>query len=147
MDKKLIFLDIDGTLVSAMKAPSARVTEAVRGARENGNKAFLCTGRNMAIIGEDIRRVGFDGIIASAGAHVEAGDEVLFDSLLPEETVQECLEVFHGQGIYCRIESPEGIYTDPQMEALLRSAAPDAANSRADPHAEGDRERHRHTAV
>lgn len=76
MDKKLIFLDIDGTLVSAMKAPSARVTEAVRGARENGNKAFLCTGRNMAIIGEDIRRVGFDGIIASAGAHVEAGDEV-----------------------------------------------------------------------
>lgn len=129
MDKKLIFLDIDGTLVSAMNAPSVRVTEAVRGARENGNKAFLCTGRNMAIIGEDIRRVGFDGIIASAGAHVEAGDEVLFDSLLPEETVQECLEVFHGQGIYCRIESPEGIYTDPQMEALLRSAAPDAANS------------------
>lgn len=129
MDKKLIFLDIDGTLVSAMKAPSELVTKAVRGARENGCKAFLCTGRNMAIIGEDIRNVGFDGIIASAGAHVEVENKVLFDSLLPENTIQECLSIFHKQGIFCRIESPEGIYTDPQMEALLRTAKPDAANS------------------
>ncbi|MDE7333568.1 MAG: HAD family hydrolase [Lachnospiraceae bacterium] len=129
MDKKLIFLDIDGTLISAMKAPSALVTKAVRRTRENGNKVFLCTGRNMAIIGEDIQNVGFDGIIASAGGHVEAEGKVLFDSLLPEETIQECLSVFHNYGIYCRIESPEGIYTDPQMEALLREAKPDKTNS------------------
>lgn len=129
MDKKLIFLDIDGTLISDMKAPSALVTEAVRSARKNGNKAFLCTGRNMAIIGEDIRNIGFDGIIASAGAHVETENEVLLDSLLPEETIQQCLCVFHKQGIYCRIESPEGIYTDPQMETLLRTTKPDKTNS------------------
>lgn len=129
MDKKLIFLDIDGTLVSDMKAPSVLVTEAVRHARKNGHRVFLCTGRNMAIIGEDIQKVGFDGIIASAGAHVEADGKVLFDSLLPEEVVQECLAVFHTQGIYCRIESPEGIYTDPQMETLLRTAKPDKTNS------------------
>lgn len=129
MDKKLIFLDIDGTLVSDMKAPSALVAEAVRRARENGHKVFLCTGRNMAIIGDDIKSVGFDGVIASAGGHVEAETEVIFDSLLPEETIQECLSVFHAHGIYCRIESPEGIYTDPQMEALVRTAEPDKTNS------------------
>ena len=129
MDRKLIFLDIDGTLVSAMKAPSELATRAVRSARGNGNKVFLCTGRNMAIIGEDIQRVGFDGIIASAGGHVEAEGKVLFDSLLPEETIQECLRIFHDHGIYCRIESPEGIYTDPQMEALLQEAKPDQTNS------------------
>ncbi|MDE5909923.1 MAG: HAD family hydrolase [Lachnospiraceae bacterium] len=129
MDQKFIFLDIDGTLVSAMKAPSVLVTEAVRQARKNGHKVFLCTGRNMPIIGTDIRSVGFDGIIASAGGHVETDGKILFDNILPEETIQECLSVFHAHGIYCRIEDAEGIYTDPQMEELLRTAKPDKTNS------------------
>lgn len=129
MDRKLIFLDIDGTLVSDMKAPSAKVSEAVRRARKNGHRVFLCTGRNMAIIGENIVNVGFDGIIASAGGHVEVQGRVLYDNILPEETIQECLSVFHEHRMYCRIESPEGIYTDPQMEALLKEAKPDKTNS------------------
>lgn len=129
MDRKLIFLDIDGTLVCAMQAPSEYVKQAVRGARANGHKVFLCTGRNMPIIGNEILEIGFDGVIASAGSHVEAEGKILFDSLLPEETIQECLRVFHKHGMYCRIETPEGIYTDPQMEELLRGAKPDPANS------------------
>lgn len=129
MNRKLIFLDIDGTLVSAMNAPSPRVKAAVCGARINGHKVFLCTGRNMPIIGKDILDIGFDGIIASAGSHVEIEKNVLFDHLLPEETIQECLSIFHANEMYCRIETPEGIYTDPQMEALVRVAKPDKTNS------------------
>ncbi len=126
--KKLIFFDIDGTLVSAMAAPSRRVKEALRKARENGHGVCLCTGRNMPIIGQEIMDLGVDGVIASAGAHVEVHGEVLFDSLLPEPVIQECLSVFHAQGMYCRIETPDGIYTDPQMEALLKMAEPDETN-------------------
>lgn len=129
MDNKIIFLDIDGTLISGSTPPSARTAEAVRGARANGHKVLLCTGRNMPIIGRDILDVGFDGIIASAGSHVEVGGSLLFDSVLPEETIQECLAVFHAQGMYCRIETAEGIYTDPQMEELLKTAKPDRSNS------------------
>lgn len=129
MNRKLIFLDIDGTLVSAMAPPSELVAEAVRGARGHGHKVFLCTGRNMPIIGNDILDVGFDGVIASAGGHVEVEGKVLFDSLLPEKTIQECLSVFHAYGMYCRIETPEGIYTDTQMEHLLQTAHADPSNS------------------
>ena len=129
MNRKLIFLDIDGTLVAALSSPTPQVREAIRQARSQGHLVFLCTGRNLPIIGPDILDVGFDGIIASAGGYVSAGDQVLFDSLLPEELVQECLTVFHSHGMFCRIETSEGIYTDPQMEALLCSASPDPANS------------------
>ncbi len=129
MKKKLIFLDIDGTLVSSMAPPSALAVRAVQKARENGHKVFLCTGRNMPIIGRDILDIGFDGVVASAGSHVEAEGETLFDRILPEETIQECLSVFHAQGVYCRIETAEGIYTDPQMEEVLTRAVPDPANS------------------
>ena len=89
MDRKLIFLDIDGTLVAALSAPSPKVRQAIRQVRSKGHLAFLCTGRNLPIIGRDILDIGFDGIIASAGAYVSVGDQVLFDSLLPEEVVQE----------------------------------------------------------
>lgn len=129
MDRKLIFLDIDGTLIASMAPPSGLARKAVQGARAKGHGVFLCTGRNMPIIGADILELGFDGIISSAGAHVEVGGQVLYDSLLPEETVQECLAVFHANGIFCRIEDDKGIYTDPQMEALLKEARADPANS------------------
>ena len=82
MDRKIIFLDIDGTLIAAMSEPSALATAAVRGARKMGHKVFLCTGRNMAIIGDDILKIGFDGVISSAGGHVEVGEEIFCDDLL-----------------------------------------------------------------
>lgn len=129
MNPKMIFLDIDGTLISRLSAPSAPVTDAIQRARKNGHKVCLCTGRNMPIIGEDILKIGFDGIVASAGGHVEVHKEVLFDSLLPESVIQECLSVFHRHGVYCRIEGAEGIYTDTQMEQLLKTAKPDKSNS------------------
>ena len=129
MGRKLIFLDIDGTLVSALSSPTQAVGEAIRQARANGHLVFLCTGRNLAIIGPDILEIGFDGVVASAGAYVSVGGQILLDQLLPEELVQECLSVFHSLGMFCRIETPEGIYTDPQMEELLRTASPDPKNS------------------
>lgn len=129
MDKKLIFLDIDGTLIAPLSSPTPQVRQAVRQARSNGHLAFLCTGRNLPIIGPDILEIGFDGVIASAGAYVAVGDEVLLDQLMPEELVQECLDLFHGLGMFCRLETPEGVYIDPQMEELLRSASPDPGNS------------------
>ena len=51
---QIAFFDIDGTLVSSMAAPSRRVKEALRKARENGHGVCLCTGRNMPIIGQEI---------------------------------------------------------------------------------------------
>lgn len=129
MNKKLIFLDIDGTLIAAFSSPTPQVRRAIRQARAKGHRVFLCTGRNLPIIGPDILEIGFDGIIASAGAHVTVDGQVLLDRLMPEELVQECLSVFHSLGMFCRLETPEGVYIDPQMEALLRTADPDPRNS------------------
>ena len=129
MDRKLIFLDIDGTLIAPLSSPTPQVRQAVRQTRSNGHLVFLCTGRNLPIIGPEILEIGFDGVIASAGAYAAVGGEVLLDRLLPEELVQECLSVFHGLGMFCRLETPEGVYIDPQMEELLQTASPDPRNS------------------
>lgn len=127
--RKIVFLDIDGTFTVPLEKPTPLAIEAVRKARENGHKVLLCTGRNMPIISKDILETGFDGIVASAGSHIEVEGNVILDSLLPEETVQECMEILHKFGFYCRIEDPNGIYMDTQMEELVKNAIPNEVNS------------------
>ena len=75
-NRKIIFLDIDGTFTVPLEKPTPLAIEAVRTARKNGHKVFLCTGRNMPIISQDILEVGFDGIVASAGSHIEVEENV-----------------------------------------------------------------------
>lgn len=86
-NRKIIFLDIDGTFTVPLEKPTPLAVEAVRKARENGHKVLLCTGRNMPLISQDILEAGFDGVVASAGSHIEVEGEVILDSLLPEEGV------------------------------------------------------------
>lgn len=100
MEKKLIFLDIDGTLVSALSSPTPAVAEAIQNTRINGHQVFLSTGRDLAIIGQDILKLGFDGMIASAGAYVSVGDTILLDRLLPEELVQECFAALKHRKVF-----------------------------------------------
>ena len=51
MNKKIIFFDVDGTLVDVRPAreyvPESTI-KAVRETRKKGNLCFLCTGRSLA---------------------------------------------------------------------------------------------------
>ena len=128
-DKKIVFLDIDGTFTVPLEKPTELALRAVREARKNGHRVLISTGRNMPIVSEDVLEAGFDGIVASAGRHIEIDGKVIRDSVLPEKTIQRCLEIFHQFGIYCRIESPEGIYIDGSLQKILMSAAAELSNS------------------
>ena len=73
MSKKIIFFDVDGTLVDVRPAreyvPESTI-KAVRETRKKGNLCFLCTGRSLAEIYPHILDVGFDGIIGAGGGFV-----------------------------------------------------------------------------
>ena len=59
-DRKLVFFDIDGTLVDGPthQIPQSAV-EAIRKLRENGHLAFINTGRTLVSIEPRIREIGF----------------------------------------------------------------------------------------
>ena len=64
MGKKLIFLDIDGTLTEPGKnVPPDSALEAIRRAQANGHKAVLCSGRNYGML-SPLLKYGFDGVIS-----------------------------------------------------------------------------------
>ena len=79
MNKKLIFLDIDGTLTEPGKnIPPESAVEAVEMARRAGHKVFLCTGRNYGML-KPLLKYGFDGLIASSGGYIEVEKKVIYD--------------------------------------------------------------------
>ncbi len=63
--KKIIFIDVDGTLVDYENhIPQSAIT-AIRGARANGHRVYICTGRSEAEVYDDIWNIGIDGMIES----------------------------------------------------------------------------------
>lgn len=85
---KYIFLDVDGTLYSsALGAVPRSAQEAIKAARANGAKVFLCTGRSLAecmqYLNDDL-----DGYVFAAGAMIYADKKRIYDRPMPSEDVK-----------------------------------------------------------
>lgn len=72
---KIIFFDVDGTLVDDKGMMLASTKEALRKAKENGHHLIVCSGRCLCQVDEEIMKYGFDGFITSAGANIHYKDE------------------------------------------------------------------------
>ena len=79
---KFLFFDIDGTLVGKSKVVTDKTKWDIQQAQKNGHKAFLCTGRAPTSIVGDIKTIGFDGIICSAGGFVIIDDQYIFENFI-----------------------------------------------------------------
>lgn len=119
MTPKLIFLDIDGTLTEPGKntPPDSAVT-AIRKAQAAGNKVFLCTGRNLAML-SPLLPYGFDGVVGSAGGYVTCGDEVIYDHPMPKDEFELAMKVLKQSGVYRTAECLDGTYTDTELGDFL----------------------------
>ena len=119
MSKKLIFLDIDGTLTTpGSNVPPQSALDAIRTAQSIGHKVFICTGRNPDML-SPLLIYGFDGVVACSGGYVTYGDEVLYDCPMTEEEQETALRLFKRPGIYCTVETKDGSYCDEGLADFL----------------------------
>lgn len=129
--RRAVFLDVDGTLVdhAGQVPPSAR--DAVRAARANGHLVFLCTGRSRPQLWPAITDIGFDGLVASAGAYVEMGGVELVHRRLDAGQIRRISDYFDRHGVDYVFEGAEGLFgtegVQARLRGLLRGAVPDAA--------------------
>ena len=68
---KLIFLDVDGTLVDYHNRIPESAIKAIRQAREKGNLVYVCTGRSKAEMQPELWEIGLDRMIGGNGSYVE----------------------------------------------------------------------------
>ena len=122
---KLIFLDIDGTLtVPGENVPPQSALDAIRAARDNGHKVFLCTGRSWAMT-ESVAACGFDGVICSAGGYVVLGGETVYDHPMDAGELRRVLDAMRAPDIFCILETKSTTFADVGAESF------DSTNSEA----------------
>lgn len=124
--KKAVFFDIDGTLWNEeMQIPRSTI-DAVQASHQMGNYAFLCTGRSKTNIRrKELLDIGFDGMIAACGTHIEFQGEKVYERLLTQEELTHALAVLEKNGASVIMEGPEYLYAptddfkgDPYVEQL-----------------------------
>ena len=129
MTKKVIFLDIDGTLtVAGSNVPPESALRAIRAAQEKGHLVFLCTGRNYDML-KPLLTYRFDGVIASAGGYICCGQQVIYDCPMSREQQRRVLDTLEENGIFRTVECLDGSYTDDGFKEFLQAHADENGNS------------------
>lgn len=103
MKKKLLFYDIDGTLLDEETgAVPESAVKALHEASENGHLLFLCTGRCQAIWPKEILDIGFDGVVGGCGTHIVYRGEEIYHAVLDadlQKQMAEDLKRYHIDGV------------------------------------------------
>lgn len=84
---KIVFFDIDGTLVTKYNSVPKSTKQAIIKLKENGHIPVIATGRAPLLIEEIIEELEIDSYIAMNGQIVVHKGEVVFDNPIKKETV------------------------------------------------------------
>ncbi len=114
--KKVIFIDVDGTLVDYENNLPDSAVMAIQKTRQNGNLVFICTGRSRAEVYQNIWDIGIDGMIGGNGSYVEYHDKVLLHQKISSKECREIVDWLHEQGLEFYLESNNGLFASENFE-------------------------------
>ena len=119
---KIIFLDVDGTLVDyECNLPESAVT-AVRKARENGHRVYISTGRSKAEVYQNLWDIGLDGMIGGNGSYVEDHDKVIMHQLITKEQCCRIVDWLHSRKLEFYLESNNGLFASEHFEEVCQES-------------------------
>lgn len=113
---KVIFLDIDGTLVDYENRLPSSAAQAVRQARANGHRVYVCTGRSKAEVYPWLWDIGLDGMIGGNGSYVEDHGQVIFHQTLTPDQCRRVVDWLHSRGLEFYLESNNGLFASENFE-------------------------------
>ena len=118
-NRKLLFFDIDGTLLTPYPwtvPDSAR--QALKASRANGHLVFINSGRTYAMIPSIIKELGFDGYVCGCGSQVYMNDELLFSSTIPNKLCRNIIKKLRQCKIPAFFETPARVLYDGSAPTL-----------------------------
>ncbi|CAM3364362.1 HAD family hydrolase [Streptococcus dysgalactiae] len=117
---KVIFLDVDGTLVDYDNRIPVSAVKAIRQARDNGHKVYVSTGRSRAEMQPEIWDIGIDGMIGGNGSYVEDQEEVIMHQLISKEESKHIVDWLHARGLEFYLESNNGLFASKNFREAAR---------------------------
>ena len=116
--KKVVFLDVDGTLVDYENRIPKSSIEAIREARKNGHKVYICTGRSKAEVYQELWDIGLDGMIGGNGSYIEDNGNIVMHKVLTLEECKRIVDWLHSKGLEFYLESNAGLFASEKFEIV-----------------------------
>ena len=99
IDKKILFFDIDGTLVNFSCEMPDSTKYALKLLHQNGHSLVVSTGRSKSEVYPWLLDMEWDGLICAAGAYVEWNNKVIYSKYMDDlmiRTITEYIEKNNG---------------------------------------------------
>lgn len=113
MNRKLLFFDIDGTIMGTKKYIPESTKQALLAAKNKGNLCFICTGRSFAMLPAEILELDFDGYICAGGTHIKIGEKEIMDFRLTARQIERILTLIADAKLGLFIEGKDYLYRLP----------------------------------
>lgn len=110
--KKLIFFDIDGTLLTETKdhcVPES-TTKALELLKKNGHICIINTGRPYACLDSTIKSIKVDGYVCGCGTYIRLGDEVLLAHHIEKKLCSKIIHKLEDCHLEWNLEGEKALY-------------------------------------
>ena len=115
---KILLIDVDGTLVDYDNQLPVSAVDAIRKARANEHKVYICTGRSKAEVYPNLWEIGLDGMIGGNGSYVEDHGNVVMHQLITKEQCIHAVDWLHARGLEFYLESNSGLFASEKFEEV-----------------------------
>lgn len=115
---RILFIDVDGTLVDYHNHLPESAGTAIRAARAVGHRVYLCTGRSRAEMPDWLWDIGVDGMIGGNGSYVEDAGAVVLHQTLTGDQCRDIVDWLHARGLEFYLESNEGLFASERFEEV-----------------------------
>lgn len=114
MGKKVLFFDVDGTLINEQKEIPPSALAAIEEARRQGHLVFINSGRTAGLLKQLTERIAVDGLVCGCGTEILADGARLYYYKLPEQVKNAVKQYAFQYNVDAVLEGTKGCYFRPQ---------------------------------
>lgn len=116
--QRIVFIDVDGTILEHGSVIAPSTVAAIRSARAAGHRVYLCTGRADGDIHPDVRAIGVDGAITNGGAFATDGDDLVVSRPMPRDAAEHLVAYFGQHGLHYFLQTHEAVFASAGIRAF-----------------------------
>lgn len=119
MNRKIIFFDVDGTIVTSDHKVPESARAALKKAQQAGHILIINTGRPFRHIEPQIHELGLDGYICSIGGHIILDGKNLLYRTISHSLAAEIRDAGYACGMDMLFESEQGVWMDKRCTSVI----------------------------
>ncbi|PIC73471.1 Cof-type HAD-IIB family hydrolase [Sporosarcina sp. P17b] len=119
-DKKVVFFDLDGTLMNHDKTILDSTKQSLTALRKKGIYTVICTGRAPLMFKSLLEELEFDSYVSMNGQHVVWEGKVIYSNPMKPEVIQQLTELAHKNGHGLTYSTFESFVTNAEAHPLVQ---------------------------